>query len=231
MKTLSCLILSVCLLLACQKKEVPLTWNLRFTFDQSEEGWQPGFADYPEADRNIYELSAGHEALPNNLNAGSKALRISGTNRSDDLFMFWKREVTGLVPNQRYSLAFELDLASQYPRNSFGVGGSPGAGVFLKVGASVIEPQPVLDEGGYWRMNIDKSNQAASGEDLKTIGDIGIPGETFAYRIIQRSNADETFGVTTNATGKLWLIVGTDSGFESTTTLYYDRIRVKLTPE
>jgi hypothetical protein len=36
--------------------------------------------------------------------------------------------------------------------------------------------------------------------------------------------------VRANPDGTFWLLVGTDSGFEGTTTLYYQRIGVTLTP-
>jgi hypothetical protein len=36
--------------------------------------------------------------------------------------------------------------------------------------------------------------------------------------------------VNANASGELWLLVGTDSGFEGTTALYYQRIDVRLVP-
>jgi hypothetical protein len=34
-----------------------------------------------------------------------------------------------------------------------------------------------------------------------------------------------------DAQGRLWLIVGTDSGFEATTSLWYTRIDVRLVPQ
>jgi hypothetical protein len=38
------------------------------------------------------------------------------------------------------------------------------------------------------------------------------------------------FAATASDTGELWLLVGTDSGFEGKTTLYYQRISVTLVP-
>jgi hypothetical protein len=35
---------------------------------------------------------------------------------------------------------------------------------------------------------------------------------------------------TASSAGDLWLLVGTDSGYEGTTSLYYQRIEVELIP-
>jgi hypothetical protein len=45
---------------------------------------------------------------------------------------------------------------------------APGESVYLKVGISVEEPLPV-QEGGDWRMNIDKGNQGTDGKDARVI--------------------------------------------------------------
>ena len=50
------------------------------------------------------------------------------------------------------------------------------------------------------------------------------------YRPITRDNRSRPLRVTSDAQGTLWLLVGTDSGYESTTALYYDTIRVVLEP-
>ena len=50
------------------------------------------------------------------------------------------------------------------------------------------------------------------------------------YRIKTLNNVERPFEVTTDEGGRLWLIVGTDSGFEGLTTLYYTRIDYTLDP-
>ncbi|MCD4693477.1 MAG: T9SS type A sorting domain-containing protein, partial [Calditrichales bacterium] len=40
------------------------------------------------------------------------------------------------------------------------------------------------------------------------------------------NNISHPFPITTDAGGEVWLIIGTDSGFEATTTLYYNKIDV-----
>ena len=43
---------------------------------------------------------------------GSDSLFITGNNQSDDLFMFFKRRVTGLQPNGRYRVTFALEFVT-----------------------------------------------------------------------------------------------------------------------
>ncbi|WP_266368910.1 hypothetical protein [Tellurirhabdus rosea] len=196
-------------------------------FRNSAESWSGDFADYDEQQKDIMEFSFKHDFLPAPLDRSKKALMITGHNRSDDMFMFVKRKVTGLQPNTTYRLIFEVELASQYPEDGIGIGGSPGGSVYLKAGASATEPAKVK-KGTFFDFNLDKGNQAVGGRDAVLLGNVGIPGSDYSYKLIQRKNSEQGFAVTTNAQGELWLFVGTDSGFEGQTTLYYNRIKVTV---
>ena len=90
---------------------------------------------------------------------------------SDDLFMFFKGQIDGLVPGARYAAAVSVEIATDTPAGCFGIGGAPGESVWIKVGATAIEPLPVL-EGTYLRMNIDIGNQANGGDHAVVLGDI-----------------------------------------------------------
>jgi hypothetical protein len=204
-------------------------FSFSFDFSTADQGWTGDFADYPEGDSIGYELLFKHDTLPTNLNQNKtkKALLISGNNGSDDLFMFVKRKLSGLRPNATYELLFNIQLASNAPTNAVGVGGAPGESVYLKVGATLEEPKKELDVDNMLRMNIDKGNQSEDGEDMIVIGHVGVAPTTTQYASISRNNnSTSSFIATTDSNGELWLIVGTDSGFEGTTTLYYMKIDV-----
>lgn len=229
------ILFSAFLLSSCMNEDsppLPTTFTLVFDFEDGNQGWIGDFADLPVEGQDIFELDVSHGPLPEETGVADNAIRIQGHNRSDDLFMFLKREVTDLIPSTTYTMVFELELASQYPEGSVGIGGSPGASVFLKAGASEDEPETVIEPGetqDYLRMNIDKGNQSQDGADMYGLGTIGIEGEEFRYELIQRDNSDRPFTVTTSPEGSLWLIVGTDSGFEGLTALYYNRIAITFT--
>ncbi len=64
------------------------------------------------------------------------------------------------------------------------------------------------------------------------IGDMANPNLTPAlagsYELMEQNSGGREFEVTADENGVLWFIVGTDSGFEGLTTLYYDTITVVL---
>ncbi len=203
--------------------------SLEYDFREGKHEWVCGFADYPatKADSLYYELKSGHTDLP----GGGKAILLSGVNHNDDLFMYLKKRITGLSPNRLYTITFDVELASKAPSAYNDVGGAPGDGVYLKVGATPAEPKAVIKDGMY-RLNIDKGNGGTAGADMVVIGNIGVPGNTGEYTIIRRTNlqsaSDPPYQARSDANGNLWLIVGTDSDYQGATTVYYTRIVVVL---
>jgi hypothetical protein len=209
-----------------------------FTFDTDLEEWQPGFADYPigagdsgqQAIDEFFELASGHAFLPQPLDTADGAARLSGNNHSDDLFMFLKRRIDGLAPETTYELELRIEIATNAPSGCFGVGGSPGESVIIKGGAVAAEPIRVADAmGGNWIMNIDKGDQSNGGVDALALGDFAnsksCDAGDFSYELKTLTNVGQTgFFVTTGMQGEAWLIVGTDSGFEGTTSIFYTEI-------
>ncbi len=202
-----------------------------FTYDFStdSEGWSGDFADYPITDSVSYELEFIRTTLPSPLNTSKYALKITGNNHSDDLFMFIKRKISGLLPNTTYQLLFNVEFASNAPTNASGVGGAPGEGVVMKVGATTIEPLKIIEASDYYRMNIDKGDQMNTGADMDIIGHVGVSDTTTVFTLINRNNTTHLFTITTDANGELWVCIGTESAFEATTTLYYNQITLTFT--
>ena len=202
-----------------------------YAFERDAEGWAVAFADLPvDYDPSIYELAYGHGPLPDGLQGSG--IYVQGHNRSDDLFMFLKRQVGGLIPRATYAVSVSVDLATNVPVGSIGIGGSPGSSVFVKAGASTIEPDTFEDSTGHLRMNIDKGNQARSGASMAVIGDLAHPQvEDREYRIKTLEGPDLPVSVEADDEGRVWLVVGTDSGFEGLTRLYYARISYTLATE
>ncbi len=72
-----------------------------------------------------------------------------------------------------------------------------------------------------------KSNQSQGGEDMMVIGDFSNDTDQNVYTL--KSVTSQTpFQVQANSDGELWLVVGSDSGFEGTTSIYYSKIEVLL---
>jgi len=217
----------------------PVPVSISYDFRDGAQAWQAGFADYPPAtDKNgFYDLRAEVRTLPPELGIKGTGFYIQGSNHSDDLFMFLKRRLNsadGIVAGQTYQINFTLVFASDTQSGCVGAGGPPD--IALKAGASPAEPIALFDASPWisWlRMNVGKGgantgNIAASG--MGTIGN-GIPcgSAPRSYVSVQRTH-QHTSLVNANSRGELWLLIGTDSGFEGLTTLYFQRIDVTLTP-
>ncbi|HEY0074883.1 MAG TPA: hypothetical protein VGB77_12325 [Abditibacteriaceae bacterium] len=205
--------------------------RLVFDFANGPQNWVGGFADYPANNSEIFELTTDYRSLPAPLDNSKSALFISGINRSDDLWMFYKRRVTGLRPNSLYRVQFEVQFATEAAKGCFGVGGAPGESVFVKAGASTVEPMAVVDNAGDYRFNVDKGNQANGGAAALVLGNVANTRDCAlpAQWELKTLNSPDTLSVRTDANGALWLFFGTDSGFESLTRLYYTRFSATFT--
>jgi hypothetical protein len=206
-----------------------------FTFDfaMSSEGWSSGFCDYPAGWEPQMDLVADHRRLPSPLDQMRGGLFIAGSNSSDDLFMFWKRRVSGLQPGRAYAVDFTVLLATNVPKGVGGIGGSPDGSVFLKVGAAPVEPiaMSVQSAGRLeYRLNIDKGNQSQSGKDAVVIGTVGNLSGTETWELKELQGGSDRLAIASSADGSAWLLVGTDSGFEGRTSLYYARVTAQFTP-
>lgn len=230
-RILPLLILSMWLLQSCFKEDKPYEFELNADFDfESEQlgllDWEGNYTDYAPEQEELMEFEFGRERLPVPY-ATRHGLRFQGHNRSDDMFMYAVRMFTGLPPGGMFEVSIELEIASQYPENSVGIGGSPGSSVFVKAGAVNFAPQKILSNN-YYSINVDKGNQSQGGADMQVLGHIGTTAQLGQWRIINRNNLNTPLRVRSNPQGLLWVIIGIDSGFEGLTELYYDRIKVKM---
>ncbi len=198
-------------------------------FATDSEGWLGGFSDYPPDIGTGYNLQFEWSALPAEVGPGG-GLLMSGNNHSDDLFMFIKRQITGLAQSTQYLLDVTVILDSNAPATCGGAGGAPGESVFVKIGAVPFEPLSSVNSAGMLTMNLDKGNQSVGGADMKVVGNISntlpCPSATYQAKTLSLTG----FSVRSASDGTLWLVIGTDSGFEGITTLYYAHISASLTP-
>ena len=197
-------------------------------FAVADPGVTALFADYaPVTD---VEATSGRRALPAELGT-EQGYMLSGVNRSDDLWMSMSAPVAGLSSTTAYTLTATITLATDAPAGCAGVGGAPDS-VFLKVGAIGRVPGRSLVEE-HFRVNYDKGAQADGGSEVSRVpNDIGNGRRCRAeprFESLVRTHTHPN-PVRPNDDGTLWLIVGTDSGFESRTTLYYQKVEVVLRP-
>ena len=101
----------------------------------------------------------------------------------------------------------------------------------VKAGASTSEPEAIVIGGG-WRMNVAKGQQTNGGDDALAIGDVAntVPCGELPRWELKLSSGLESLQVQTDGSGSVWLFVGTDSGFEATTSVYYTWVVATFEP-
>lgn len=212
------------------------TYITEFNADlsQSSSDWQAGFADYPVGGETDWELTATpNQSFKLNDNTNAKGFYLHSNNRSDDTQMFITKRIANLKPNTHFDVRFNLQIATNINGQCAGIGGAPHA-VTVKAGLSNTKPDTSVDDLNHHRLNIDFGNQAQGGLDGVSLGDIANeklsdcdPGsDVFAYKVL--NNEEQSFEVTTDATGDLWLTLLTDSGFEGVTNIYFTTVQAKF---
>jgi hypothetical protein len=207
--------------------------ELLYDFSTGPQGWVADFADYPVGKEAEWGISSSLASLPLPLDVSRRAILLTGTNHSDDLFMYITRGLTDLVPNGPYAVRLRVSLATNAPRNCSGIGGAPGEAVVLKVGATAIEPQRIVDASQYYRANFDYGAQLAGGRDASPVGNLATSNENCGaprYELKEFDSGATPLSYRADASGRLWLIVGIDSGFEGTTSAYIASVRVEIDP-
>jgi hypothetical protein len=226
-KYLILVLLLVATLASCKKNNEIKFKEFDFDFNQSAENWEVFFSDYPIGEEDFYELEFSHSYLPQPLDVTKMSVKISGNNHSDDLLSFIVRKFENLKPNTVYSVTFNVELASNATTNGIGIGGSPD--LALGFGGLAYQPANNINQG-YYRPNfISLLQSGGSNEVIKSAGRIGVsPDSPAAFTLINRNNLSEPIQLKTNGDGELWLMIGTDSGFEGPTMLYFKSINIRM---
>ncbi|MFA9218197.1 MAG: hypothetical protein ACEQSK_13995, partial [Sphingomonadaceae bacterium] len=114
----------------------------------------------------------------------------------------------------------------------FGVGGSEGESVYVTAAVSAAEPILVQAADGRYRLNIDRGDQAVSGtvgQVLGVIGSDGLKCDNSVYASSVRKTA-QPITVQADAAGKIWLVLGIDSAFESASEIYLQSATISAKP-
>jgi len=209
--------------------------QIAFNFQRGMMGFEPIFADLPEEANDTYEIDAAWERLPEPLQS-RVGIRLSGHNRSDDLAMLITRPIEGLGPNTLYRVELDAELASDVPQGCVGVGGSPGESVYLKLGVSSIAPAALPVQEGpetMLRLNIDYGVQSQDGANAIVVGNMATRAPADAcpqsdWQLKSISTQGRPLNARSDAQGRLWILVGTDSAFEGLSTVYFTGMRVRL---
>ncbi len=204
------------------------TNSAKFDFEKDDAGFTPIYADYPASEgvEEFYEFQHDYGKVP--IDGAGNGIFISGNNHSDDLFMGYVKALEGFAPARTYHFTVSFKLATDVESGLVGVGGAPGESVAVKCGVTQTEPAALpMEHGGvtYYRLNIDAGRQGNGGKDMVVVGDMvkeenNRPGE------YEFKEFTAEFDTAANVLGEVYLVIGTDSGFEATTSYYLDDISI-----
>ena len=198
----------------------PVASTVVLDFSKGIDGWSAGVADYTDGT----EPSAtqhGWLTLPSPL-SDKYGYYLASRNNSDDVLTFVKHQLTGFVAGAKYALTFEMNYATDAATGCFGVGGSRGESVYMVAAAGTDEPKVVKNTDGNYRLNLDRGNQGAAGPQGVVLGTQGVDGldcNGGKWAVASRKSTD-AITVTADKEGKLWVVLGTDSAFESANAVY-----------
>lgn len=197
----------------------PVASTITIDFTKGIDGWTAGVADYTDGTEPT-ETGAGWSKLAPPV--GGMGYYLISHNNSDDVFTYTKRQFTGLVPNAKYTVTFEMSYATNAATGCFGVGGARGESIYMVAAATTDEPKLVKQSDGRYRLNFDHGDQAESGKQGKVLGTQGIEGLDCGGTEFAKATrkSSEAIAFTADKDGKFWIVLGTDSAFEGTNDLY-----------
>lgn len=225
--TLTAAIASLFLLTACGGGDDPVqTPQVLTSFATGLDGWKGAFADY-SAETAPTDVVWETRALPAPLTGN--AYYTGGTNRSDDLFIYSTKKISGYQPSRNYKLSFEIEIATNQSSGCFGVGGSPGESVYVVAGAAPTEPKTVFTAGEY-KVNLDRGNQATPGPASQVLGNVANSVQNCGPQVYQSKVlvSGAPLAVKSDANGDIWMFFGIDSGFEAKSAVFYKSFKAKV---
>jgi len=135
--------------------------------------------------------------------------------------MYLKKKITGLKANTDYEVQLPIDRSKCSNHND-------GNRRFRQAKASTSKQAHLPT--CRWFQTTTQGHQSSEDSEMFSIGNVSnfeVVGSE--YRIKTLENRGRTVTVSSDEFGQLWLIVGTDSGFEGLRTFYYSPIEYQLT--
>jgi hypothetical protein len=201
-----------------------------FNFSEGAPEWSAGVSLYDIGSEAWHEFSSGYLPLPAPLDQSSHALYF----QTAISLMYYKHQVTGLVPNGLYDAAFAVMIATPYSSLCIGMGDPPGGTVFY-AGAASLEPRSTL-KGSSYRLNVELDGSAGeSGGSIKL-------GNSYrsltadsddackVYELKALSSGSSVLRVRADENGALWLLIAAVDPSYTIAKLYITQAAAGFTP-
>lgn len=209
----------------------PLFFDSKFIFDleKDKQSWVGDFSGYVSRQKDSMKLLFEHTALPAAFNKKGNALRWSGFNYHNSLFMFGWRKISNLKPNSQYIISYDVRVGYQIEDGNEFMLRDYENKLHIKVGAVSFFPRTLQDEVlGKTIVNFDKgSQQSIDGRDMVWLGKMEAGKLSYKDKIA-RNGERRLFGVTTNTEGNFWALVGVESSIPLRHSVYIDKIVLYL---
>lgn len=231
---LSGILFCVLILTGCQSVDSgseTLATQYEYNLRETPGDWEAFFSNFNVDIRDGMELKSEYANLPEPLDTTDSGLYISAVNQSDDVKMMFRKQIEGLEPNGEYSVQFTVRFATSVPSGCLGIGGPPGEAVRVIADASTEKPARFI-QNGYYLLNTEHRENADQWYQNAMMGNIANSRECKEEAVyeIKELMSDKTHAtVVADNSGKAWLMVGTRSGFEGRTELYYTYIEAIFT--
>lgn len=106
----SCIALATVLTWACDKGEISSNVSMVSSFENGFDGWSVDLAEYNTSmDSSTIEFKYAIAKMPSD--STKKGLRVQSHNRSDDMFMYAKKKISGLDSKKPTKFSLILNLA------------------------------------------------------------------------------------------------------------------------
>lgn len=191
--------------------------------------WTFGTADYSEQTAPE-DIVTRVEPLPAPFTGSG--LVLAATNRSDDALVYAVRVVDELPPGSNWDVGVDPEIVTQTPTGCVGVGGSPGESVWMVASAAGKPIAPVLINGET-RLDLDRGNQSQGGPQGVVLGTIAATSTNCSGEVPAESKsflAGRFLTAQADAQGRIWVMVGMDSGFEARSRIWIRSVRLRLRP-
>ncbi len=184
-----------------------------FSFRSAIAPWRAVFADYPADRASLVRAEARSVPLPQGLGEGD-GLLLAAQGDPAGLFTGIWRQVDGLRPHTSYRTEFSFTLAANLAR-ACGVAARSGERHVVKAGAAGVVPEP--SGMATLRLPLDKGNPTGSGRNMVVAGDLAIAGLSSCApdnRFRTKTFRSDGRGpiVATDSLGRLWLVLGVETG-------------------